>query len=103
MRRIDHIAICVDSPSEAASWYIENYGAEKIYTDETWSIIQFKNIKLAFVLKEQHPPHFAFECNELSEGVTHRDGSISVYKKDPWGNNFELVRYPKGLSDENPS
>ena len=95
MKKIDHIAICVDSPVEAANWYIENHGAKKIYIDDTWSIVQFANVKLAFVVEDQHPPHFAFEVDELENGKLHRDGSRSTYKKDPWGNDYELVLYPK--------
>ena len=90
---IDHIAIQVESPSEAAKWYSKNFDCEILYSDETWSIIQFENIKLAFVIKTQHPAHFAFECKDLEGGKEHRDGSRSVYKKDPWGNIYELIKY----------
>ena len=31
---------------------------------------------------------------ELEGGKLHRDGSESVYKRDPWGNIYELVKYP---------
>jgi hypothetical protein len=95
MKRIDHIAICVSSPIEAADWYVKNHGATKIFADDTWAIVQFQNIKLAFVIKEQHPPHFAFEVDNLDAGNLHRDGSVSVYKTDPWGNEYELVKYPE--------
>ena len=95
MKKIDHIAICVSSPKQAADWYIKNHGAIEIFADDTWAIVQFENVKLAFVVKEQHPPHFAFEVDEIGEGNLHRDGSISVYKNDPWGNVYELVKYPE--------
>ena len=91
--KIDHVAIQVDSPREAAEWYIENFGAKLLYVDDTWGFIEFDNIKLAFVVKSQHPAHFAFEVEELSAGKLHRDGSRSVYKRDPWGNIYELVKY----------
>jgi len=94
MKKIDHIAIVVDDTIAAAEWYSENHGAKILYTDSSWSIVEFKNIKLAFVLSEQHPPHFAFEVKDLEEGNLHRDGSVSVYRQDPWGNSFELVKYP---------
>ena len=90
---VDHIAIQVDSPSEAASWYVDNFDAELLYSDETWAIVSFENIKLAFVIKKQHPAHFAFKVDSLDGGKLHRDGSRSVYKKDPWGNIYELVKY----------
>ena len=36
----------------------------------------------------------AFEVDELDGGKLHRDGSVSVYKRDPWGNIYEFVKYP---------
>ena len=48
--KIDHIAIVVDNPREAAEWYIQNFGAEFLYADDTWGFVQFENIKLAFVV-----------------------------------------------------
>ena len=94
--KIDHIAIVVDNPLEAANWYVENFNADMIYADETWAFVQFENIKLAFVVKAQHPAHFAFEVDVFSDKdktKKHRDNSESVYKRDPWGNIYELVKY----------
>ena len=96
--RVDHIAIQVDNPREAADWYVQNFDAKLLYVDDTWGFVEFENIKLAFVVKTQHPAHFAFEVDgfEKSDRVKkHRDGSESVYKKDPWGNVYELVKYEK--------
>ena len=94
--KIDHIALQVEDPKKAATWYQENFGATILYADSTWSFVQFKNIKLAFVVKKQHPSHIAFEVEEFEEGEVvkeHRDGSKSVYKKDPFGNIYELIKY----------
>ena len=94
--KIDHVAIIVDDPQAASAWYIEKFGATLLYADESWAFIEFENIKLAFVIKGQHPPHMAFETSQFKEGDTvkkHRDGSESVYKRDPWGNFYELIRY----------
>jgi len=91
--KVDHIAIQVDNPQKAAEWYIENFGAELLYVDDTWGFVGFENIKLAFVVKSQHPAHFAFEKPDLEVGKLHRDGSRSQYKRDPWGNIYELVKY----------
>lgn len=95
MNRVDHIAIVVENTVDAANWYAENYGAKIEYTDDSWSLVSFSNVKLAFVLEGEHPPHFAFEDHGLSEGNEHRDGSVSVYKEDPWGNVIEIVNYRK--------
>lgn len=91
--KIDHVAIHVDDPRNAAEWYIKTFGAELLYADETWAFVQFENIKLAFVIKTQHPAHIAFEAPDLEDGRLHRDGSRSVYKRDPWGNIYELIKY----------
>ena len=39
--RIDHIAIQVENPGEAAEWYSKNFGAELLYVDDTWGFVQF--------------------------------------------------------------
>ena len=47
-------------------------------------------------MKGKHPAHFAFEVEEFDKDdkvKKHRDGSNSVYKKDPWGNIYELINY----------
>ena len=44
MMKIDHIALSVDDPKAAAKWYCENFGAELLYSDDTWAFIQFQNI-----------------------------------------------------------
>jgi len=91
--KIDHVALQVDNPKEAAKWYCDEFGADLIYADETWAFIRFENIKLAFVVKDQHPSHIAFQDKSLEGGKLHRDGSRSVYKKDPFGNFYEIIKY----------
>jgi len=93
--KIDHIAFQVENPILAAEWYSNNFAASILHADETWSFIQFDNIKMAFVIKEQHPAHIAFEDPDLKSGKKHRDGSISIYKKDPFGNFYEIIKYPE--------
>ncbi len=98
MKKLDHIALQVEEPRKAAEWYCENFGAEPLHVDDTWSFIQFENVKLAFVIKTQHPPHIAFEVDDFSDGDKvkgHRDGTSSAYKRDPFGNIYELIKYPK--------
>jgi hypothetical protein len=96
MTKVDHIALVVDNPLLAAKWYESDFNAEILYSDEAWAIVQFENIKMAFVMKGKHPAHFAFEVEEFDKDdkvKKHRDGSNSVYKKDPWGNIYELINY----------
>lgn len=91
--KIDHIAFQVGNPKEAARWYADTFGAKILYSDETWSFIEFENIKMAFVMQDQHPVHIAFEDPDLQSGKKHRDGSVSIYKKDPFGNFYEIIKY----------
>ena len=96
---IDHIAIQVDNVQDSAYWYEEQYGCSIEYCDSTWALLQFENVKLALVIKEEHPPHIAFEVDEIDkdlpmESKLHRDGSISKYTEDPSGNKIELIKYP---------
>ena len=95
--KIDHIALQVENPKEAAEWYHDEFEGKILYADETWSFVQMENIKLAFVVKSQHPEHIAFEVDSFEDGdrtKKHRDGTISVYKRDPFGNIYELIKYP---------
>ena len=93
MRKIDHIALQVKDIQESITWYVDNFECEIIYQDESWAFLQFENIKLALVIKSEHPYHIAFEVDELKDGKTHRDNSISKYINDPSGNKVELIKY----------
>ena len=92
MKKIDHIAIVVNDIKESVAYYVDNYDCMILHYDESWGYLQFDNIKLALVLKDEHPPHIAFEVDEV-EGKTHRDGSVSKYIDDPSGNKIELIKY----------
>ena len=93
MKKIDHIAVVVNDIKESVAYYVDNYDCMILHCDESWGYLQFDNTKLALVLKDEHPPHIAFEVDEV-EGKTHRDGSVSKYIEDPSGNKIELIEYP---------
>ena len=93
MKKIDHIAVVVNDIKESVAYYVDNYDCMILHCDESWGYLQFDNTKLALVLKDEHPPHIAFEVDEV-EGKTHRDGSVSKYIDDPSGNKIELIEYP---------
>lgn len=98
MKPVDHVAFQVDKPDVVAEWYSAQHGAKILYTSPTWAMIEFENIKFAFVIPGKHPPHIAFKVTDLSEygkGKLHRDGSRSVYKSDPFGIIIEYVQYPE--------
>ena len=47
---IDHIASPVADIRKALEWYSSRFQCEILYQDDTWSLVQFSNIKLALVL-----------------------------------------------------
>ena len=93
---IDHLALCTDDIAKSVTWYTDNFSCDILYQDKSWAILEFENVKLALVLPDQHPFHFAIlkdDVESYGEPVTHRDGSVSVYIKDRSGNNIEILRY----------
>ena len=93
---IDHLAVCTDDISKSVITYKDNFSCDILYQDDSWAMLEFENIKLALVLPEQHPFHFAILKDDVEKygvPITHRDGSVSVYIKDRSGNNIEILRY----------
>jgi catechol 2,3-dioxygenase-like lactoylglutathione lyase family enzyme len=91
---IDHVAIAVTDVASSVNWYKEQFKCNVTYQDETWAFIEFENIKLALVVPNQHPPHVAFvtaDAERHGKLKKHRDGTRSVYIKDPAGNSVEIM------------
>jgi hypothetical protein len=88
-----HAAIRVKNVAEAVEWYTRRFRCSVEYQDATWAILAFRNVRLAFVLQQQHPPHIAILGDPAAFGAPehHRDGTSSVYLKDPDGNNVEIL------------
>jgi catechol 2,3-dioxygenase-like lactoylglutathione lyase family enzyme len=94
LERIDHFAIAVDEIDGAVAWYTRQFRSRVVYQDDTWALLEFANVKLAFVVPTQHPPHIGFLSPEAAKHGKlehHRDGTRSVYISDPWGNRIELL------------
>jgi len=99
----DHIALSSKNIDETINWYIENLNASVLYQDETWGLVSVGGIKIAFVIKSQHPSHVCFEVDDsyidqyLSNKIfkEHRDESSSCYVKDIDGNHIEFLKWPK--------
>lgn len=96
LTKIDHIAIQVQDGNLAATvdFYLQKFDCKIEYQDETWALLAFQNIKLAFVIPAQHPPHMAIvspEAESFGALKTHRDGTRSVYVDDPSGNKLEIM------------
>ena len=94
IEKIDHIAITVPHIKKAVEWYTKYRKCKVKYQDDSWALLQFKNIDLALVLPQDHPPHIAFQDNTIS-GDKHRDGSEYIYDHDTFGNIIEKIKYKK--------
>ena len=90
---LHHAALRVKDVNKAVEWYRQRFCCEVEYQDATWAMLKFANVRLAFVLEKQHPPHIALlgEPADFGTPTTHRDGTSSVYLKDPDGNNVEIL------------
>ncbi len=92
---IDHIAIQVDDIGQAIDWYKTISSFKLLYSDSSWALLEYKNIKLALVIKEQHPSHLAIsrkDASSFGKLKKHRDGTSSVYIKDTSNNVVEILK-----------
>jgi catechol 2,3-dioxygenase-like lactoylglutathione lyase family enzyme len=91
---MDHIAIEVNNVKEAVAWYAERFQCRIDYQDDTWALLTFANIRLAFVTKGQHKPHIGFmraDAEKFGPLKNHRDGTRYIYLDDPSGNVIEFL------------
>jgi len=91
---IHHVAIPVPNVAQAVEWYTSRFNCCVEYIDDTWALLAFANTRLALVLPEEHPSHFALsrpDANKFGDLVTHRDGLNSVYITDGFGNSIEVM------------
>jgi len=90
---LDHVAVSVRDVPQSVKWYTTHFKCKVVYQDATWALVEFGNVRLAFVIPEQHPPHIAILGDPKAHGEpkTHRDGTSSVYIKDPDGTNVEIL------------
>lgn len=91
---LHHVAISVDDVPRAVDWYTRTFRCQVAYQDPTWALLNFGNVSVALVIPSQHPPHIGFltpRAAEFGPLKTHRDGTRSVYVKDPAGNAIELL------------
>lgn len=91
---IDHVAIPVRDIASSVEWYRRSFRCEIRYQDDTWALLDFKNVKLALVIPSQHPAHLGFvspDAGTFGALKTHRDGTRSIYINDPSGNSVEIL------------
>ncbi|HTV48516.1 MAG TPA: VOC family protein [Phycisphaerae bacterium] len=104
MFALDHVAVQTNDIAETAKFYVQEFGAEILYQDDSWAFLRLGQGKLALVNPKQHPAHVALRTTqeELETSAkhfgktikTHRDGTTGIYLEDPAGNQVELICYP---------
>jgi catechol 2,3-dioxygenase-like lactoylglutathione lyase family enzyme len=112
LKRLGHVAICVQDIDSAAQFYA-GMGMELVWKDADWAYLKAGEDGLALLgpSYQQAGPHFGFIFHDRAEvdqayaqlqgqGVhltsihEHRDGTASFYGKDPDGNWFEYLYEP---------
>jgi extradiol dioxygenase family protein len=97
---IDHIAIKVADLKQAEQWYLEHLKAEITFRDHKYIRLKVGNTNLALIDEAYYPwPHIGVLVENQDDlpvkghRVEHRDGTIGVYVKDPFGNYIEYIWY----------
>ena len=99
--KVDHIALLVNDLGAAERWYMENLNAQIEFKDQFYIRLRLENVCLALIDKTHYPcAHIGILVEnakdlplEKGEVVKHRDGTIGVYVKDPFGNYLEYIWY----------
>lgn len=99
--KVDHIAVLVDDLKVAEKWYVEHLNAEIAFQDQYYTRIQLENTCLALIDRSHYPyAHTGILIKDIKdlplekgEVIKHRDGTIGVYVKDPFGNYLEYIWY----------
>ena len=101
---LDHVAINVKNIKRSIDWYKSNFECNILYEDETWGFIEVCGVRIALTINAQHPPHIAFAVKKLEDlpgkPISHRDGSVSCYVKDPDGNYLEYIYWPSDIIED---
>ncbi len=100
--QFDHVAQQVPDIAEAVAWYEKTLpGARVLYQDETWALLEAGGVRIAFVVKDQHPGHLAWRVDDATlerlaqehgqEIKPHRDRTRSFYLEAPGGQSIEII------------
>jgi len=98
---IDHIALKVEDLKIAEEWYCNNLDAEVTFRDKKYTRLKVENTNIALIDKKYYPwEHIAILIenkedlpHDLGKTIEHRDGTVGVYVKDPFGNYLEYIWY----------
>ena len=103
---IDHIAIKVRDLKVAEAWYLGHLNAEITFRDKKYIRLKVGNTNIALIDEKFYPhPHIGIlvgdlkDLPEFGERVQHRDGTIGVYVKDPFGNYLEYIWYSQNQGE----
>lgn len=100
--QFDHAAQVVPDIAEAVAWY-QNLlpNVRVIHQDRTWAFIEAGGVKIAFVVRDQHPGHLAWRVDDETlerlarehnkEIKPHRDRTRSFYLEAPGGTAIEII------------
>ena len=99
--QVDHIAVLVDDLEAAEEWYTSHLDGTVTFRDEKYIRVRLENTNIALVDKKHYSyPHFAILVENFcelpedkGEVVRHRDGTVGIYVKDPFGNYLEYIWY----------
>jgi catechol 2,3-dioxygenase-like lactoylglutathione lyase family enzyme len=94
LEAIHHVAISVSNVQEAVDWYTQRFKCRVQYQDATWAMLAFANIRVALLAEDRHPPHLGLmrpDAEKFGPLHPHRDGTQSVYIRDPSGNSVEIL------------
>ena len=100
--RFDHVAQQVPDVADAVAWYREHLpGVAVLYQDATWALVEAGGVRIAFVVKDQHPGHLAWRVDDAElerlarehdrEIRPHRDGTRSFYLEAPGDQWIEVI------------
>ncbi len=100
--RFDHVAQQVPDIAEAVAWYRETLpGVRVLYQDATWALIEAGGVRIAFVVRDQHPGHLAWRVDNAelerlarehgAEIKSHRDRTRSFYLDAPGGQSIVII------------
>tara|TARA_R110000765_G_scaffold416374_2_gene518201 strand:+ start:490 stop:837 length:348 start_codon:yes stop_codon:yes gene_type:complete len=100
--KIDHIAILVDDLKLAEEWYMMRMNVTVAQRDEKYIRLQADNLNISLLDgKHYSRNHIGVIVEDvvnlpLERGprIVHRDGTVGVYEKDPFGNYLEYIWHP---------
>ena len=103
---IDHIAIKVSNLEAAEAWYLGHLNAEITFRDHKYIRLRVGNTNIALIDEAHYPwAHIGVlvenyeDLPEFGQRVQHRDGTVGVYVKDPFGNYIEYIWYSQDQSE----